>query len=128
MPAASASRAIRATVGPMVRASTVSGLYMGSPNSMLVPILIDGPPTGRRWLTASTYHRAVDSVNPVRCTIFMAPSTREAIIDAAAALLDEGGPAAVTFRAVGERVGLSHNAAFKLFHDKESLLAAVAAR
>lgn len=32
----------------------------------------------------------------------------------------------MTFRAVGERVGLSHNAAFKLFRDKESLLAAVA--
>jgi len=56
----------------------------------------------------------------------MAPKTREAVVEAAAALLDEGGPAAVTFRAVGERVGLSHNAAFKLFHDKESLLAAVA--
>jgi AcrR family transcriptional regulator len=58
----------------------------------------------------------------------MAPKTREAIVEAAAALLDEGGPAAVTFRAVGERVGLSHNAAFKLFRDKESLLAAVAGR
>jgi AcrR family transcriptional regulator len=53
-------------------------------------------------------------------------SSREAVVDAAAELLDEGGPAAVTFRAVGERVGLSHNAAFKLFRDKESLLAAVA--
>jgi AcrR family transcriptional regulator len=58
----------------------------------------------------------------------MATQTREAIVAAAADLLDEGGPAAVTFRAVGDRVGLSHNAAFKLFHDKESLLAAVAGR
>ena len=50
------------------------------------------------------------------------------MVEAAAGLLDAGGPAAVTFRAVGERVGLSHNAAFKMFHDKESLLAAVASR
>lgn len=50
------------------------------------------------------------------------------MVDAAAALLDEGGPAAVTFRAVGERVGLSHNAVFKRFRDKESLLASIASR
>lgn len=56
----------------------------------------------------------------------MAQNSKAMIVEAAAALLDEGGPAAVTFRAVGERVGLSHNAAFKLFRDKESLLAAVA--
>ena len=53
-------------------------------------------------------------------------NAREAIVEAAAELLDAGGPAAVTFRAVGDRVGLSHNAAFKHFRDKESLLAAVA--
>ena len=58
----------------------------------------------------------------------MVSNTREAMVAAAATLLDEGGPAAVTFRAVGERVGLSHNAAFKAFRDKESLLAAVASR
>ena len=55
----------------------------------------------------------------------MSESTRDSIVKAAAELLDEGGPSAVTFRAVGTRVGLSHNAAFKLFRDKESLLAAI---
>ena len=56
----------------------------------------------------------------------MSPDTRELIIAAAAELLDQGGAKAVTFRAVGKKVGFSHNAAFKLFRDKESLLAAIA--
>lgn len=55
-------------------------------------------------------------------------STRDAIVDAATALLDDGGPAAVTLREVGRRAGVSHNAPYKHFADKESLLAAVAAR
>jgi AcrR family transcriptional regulator len=55
-------------------------------------------------------------------------STREALIDAAADLLDEGGVAAVTLREVGRRAGVSHNAPYKHFADKEDLLAAVAAR
>ncbi|MGI5146311.1 TetR/AcrR family transcriptional regulator [Plantactinospora sp. CA-294935] len=58
----------------------------------------------------------------------MAGSTRDAIVDAATALLDEGGPAAVTLREVGRRAGVSHNAPYKHFADKETLLAAVAAR
>lgn len=58
----------------------------------------------------------------------MALSTRDAIIDAATALLDEGGPAAVTMREVGRRAGVSHNAPYKHFAGKESLLAAVSAR
>jgi AcrR family transcriptional regulator len=55
-------------------------------------------------------------------------STRDRLIDAAAALLDEGGPAAVTLREVGRLAGVSHNAPYKHFADKEDLLAAVAAR
>jgi AcrR family transcriptional regulator len=58
----------------------------------------------------------------------MAPSTRDAIVDAAAQLLDEGGLEAVTLREVGRRAGVSHNAPYKHFADKEALLAAVAAR
>jgi AcrR family transcriptional regulator len=56
------------------------------------------------------------------------PSTRDRLIDAAAQLLDEGGPAAVTLREVGRLAGVSHNAPYKHFADKEDLLAAVAAR
>ena len=58
----------------------------------------------------------------------MAQNTREALISAAARLLDQGGPAAVTLRAVAKAVGLSHNAPYKHFHDKEDLLAAIASR
>jgi AcrR family transcriptional regulator len=55
-------------------------------------------------------------------------STREALVDAAARLLDEGGVEAVTLREVGRLVGVSHNAPYKHFAGKEALLAAVAAR
>ena len=58
----------------------------------------------------------------------MASSTRDALVDAAAQLLDEGGPEAVTLREVGHRAGVSHNAPYKHFAGKEALLAAVAAR
>jgi AcrR family transcriptional regulator len=55
-------------------------------------------------------------------------STRDRLVDAATELLDEGGPAAVTLREVGRRAGVSHNAPYKHFADKEELLAAIAAR
>lgn len=55
-------------------------------------------------------------------------TTREALVDAAAGLLEEGGVAGVTLREVGRRAGVSHNAPYKHFVDKEDLLAAVAAR
>jgi AcrR family transcriptional regulator len=55
-------------------------------------------------------------------------STRDRLVDAAARLLDEGGPAAVTLRQVGTLAGVSHNAPYKHFADKQDLLAAVAAR
>jgi AcrR family transcriptional regulator len=58
----------------------------------------------------------------------MTEGTREALISAAAALLDLGGPAAVTLRRVGRAAGVSHNAPYKHFADKEDLLAAVAGR
>ena len=58
----------------------------------------------------------------------MVPKTRDALVAAAAQLLDEGGPEAVTLREVGHRAGVSHNAPYKHFADKEALLAAVAAR
>lgn len=57
----------------------------------------------------------------------MVATTRERLIAAAASLLDSGGPEAVTMRAVGDAAGVSHNAAYKHFLDKDDLLAAVAA-
>jgi len=54
-------------------------------------------------------------------------STKDAMVAAAGGLLDEAGPEAVTLRAIAQRVGVSHNAPYKHFADKEALLAAVAA-
>ncbi|GAA0899244.1 MULTISPECIES: TetR/AcrR family transcriptional regulator [Streptomyces violaceusniger group] len=57
----------------------------------------------------------------------MAPIPTEALLDAAAELLDEGGPDAVTLRDVGARAGVSRGAPYGHFADKECLLGAVAA-
>jgi Bacterial regulatory proteins, tetR family len=43
----------------------------------------------------------------------MVPTTRDALVAAAAQLLDAGGPEAVTLREVGHRAGVSHNAPYK---------------
>ena len=56
-----------------------------------------------------------------------AAATRRALLDAAGALLDAGGPDAVTLREVGARAGVSRSAPYRHFADKESLLMAVAA-
>jgi AcrR family transcriptional regulator len=69
----------------------------------------------------------VDDVNRLY-DVAMALSTRDALVAAAADLMDEGGLEAVTLREVGRRAGVSHNAPYKHFADKEALLAAVAAR
>lgn len=57
-----------------------------------------------------------------------AAATRRVLLDEAAALLDAGGPAAVTLREVGARAGVSRGAPYGHFADKESLLTAVAAQ
>ncbi len=56
-----------------------------------------------------------------------AAATRRALLDDAAALLDMGGPGAVTLREVGARAGVSRGAPYRHFADKESLLTAIAA-
>jgi AcrR family transcriptional regulator len=58
----------------------------------------------------------------------MVETRRESLITAAAHLLDHGGPAAVTLREVGRAAGVSHNAPYKHFTDKDDLLAAIASR
>lgn len=54
-------------------------------------------------------------------------NTAERLILAAAELLDAGGEPAVTLRAVGSAIGVSHNAPYKHFATRDDLLAAVAA-
>jgi len=54
-------------------------------------------------------------------------TTDRNLIAAAMELLDKGGEHAVTLRAVGHTAGLSHNAPYKHFKNRDALLAAVAA-
>jgi AcrR family transcriptional regulator len=54
-----------------------------------------------------------------------AANTRRALLNAAAELLDAGGPEAVTLREVGARAGVSRGAPYRHFADKDGLLTAV---
>ncbi|HSH40592.1 MAG TPA: TetR/AcrR family transcriptional regulator [Arenicellales bacterium] len=53
---------------------------------------------------------------------------RPALVDAASAILDEGGINALSLRGVARRAGVSQAAPYHHFKDKEDLLAAVAAQ
>lgn len=55
-------------------------------------------------------------------------STREALLDAAAALLEREGLDGVTLRALGTAAGVSRGAPYRHFADKDDLLAAIATR
>ena len=51
---------------------------------------------------------------------------KPALLEAAVALIGEVGPAAFTLREVARRAGISHNAPYRHFREKDELLAAVA--
>lgn len=51
---------------------------------------------------------------------------RETLLQSAIRLIAEVGPTAFTLREVARRAGVSHNAPYRHFHDKDDLLAAVA--
>ena len=53
---------------------------------------------------------------------------REALLQAAIQLIAEVGPAGFTLREVARRAGVSHNAPYRHFPDREDLLGAVAAQ
>lgn len=53
---------------------------------------------------------------------------REALIEAGYELARAGGPEAVVIREASRRVGVSHNAAYRHFPDRDSLVSAVGAR
>ena len=52
---------------------------------------------------------------------------KQALLDASLNLIREVGPGAFTLREVARRAGVSHNAPYRHFRDKEELLAALAA-
>jgi AcrR family transcriptional regulator len=51
---------------------------------------------------------------------------QEALLEAAISLISEVGPAGFTLREVARRAGVSHNAPYRHFRDKDALLAEVA--
>jgi AcrR family transcriptional regulator len=53
---------------------------------------------------------------------------KQSLLDAAVALMGEVGPQAFTLREVARRAGVSHNAPYRHFRDKDDLLAEVAAQ
>lgn len=53
---------------------------------------------------------------------------REALVEAGVALAAEHGPDAVVLREVSRRVGVSHNAAYRHFADRDALLREVSSR
>jgi AcrR family transcriptional regulator len=53
---------------------------------------------------------------------------REALLEAAIRLIAEVGPTAFTLREVARRAGVSHNAPYRHFRDRDDLMAAVAAQ
>jgi AcrR family transcriptional regulator len=53
---------------------------------------------------------------------------RETLLQGAVRVIAEVGPAAFTLREVARRAGVSHNAPYRHFRDKDALLAAVAAQ
>jgi AcrR family transcriptional regulator len=53
---------------------------------------------------------------------------KQTLLDAAVALIAEVGPQAFTLREVARRAGVSHNAPYRHFQDKDDLLSAVAAQ
>jgi AcrR family transcriptional regulator len=63
---------------------------------------------------------------PVATRSETAAATRQSLLEAAGALLDAGGPEAVTLREIGARTGVSRSAPYRHFADKETLLTVLA--
>jgi AcrR family transcriptional regulator len=76
-----------------------------------------------RLSTSSATKRAVAAKRP-----YHHGNLKQDLLDAAVALIGEVGPQAFTLREVARRAGVSHNAPYRHFLDKDDLLAEVAAQ
>jgi len=61
-----------------------------------------------------------------KSTTYHHENLRETLLSAAISLIGEVGPAAFTLREVARRAGVSHNAPYRHFRNREDLIAAVA--
>ena len=92
---------------------------------MLVNIMATSSPPSRRQ-GASKPEGAAGRKGAARAP-YHHGDLRRALIEAARAMVDEGGSAALTVRAVAQAVGVSIAAPYRHFEDREALLAAVLA-
>src|SRR5215831_1055457 len=88
-------------------------IFSAPPRKMMLPMSTPGYNARREMRRAKPYHHG---------------NLREALLGAAIRLIAEVGPTAFTLREVARRAGVSHNAPYRHFRDREDLLAAVAAQ
>jgi AcrR family transcriptional regulator len=79
-------------------------------------------------LTATTLDTLPAEVDTVNMRAYHHGNLRAALVDAAFALARKEGPDAVVVRAAAREVGVSHNAAYRHFADRDALLRAVCER
>lgn len=82
--------------------------------------------TGTSAVTTSGMGEA-DGPRSRRAAPYHHGDLRRALLDAAEAMLERGGQAALSLREVARAAGVSHNAPYRHFADREALLAALAA-
>lgn len=77
-------------------------------------------------LTTSTWRSGPRYAGGVPATTYHHGNLRQALIDVAVEVARAAGPSALTVRDLARRVGVSHNAAYRHFADREALVAVVA--
>src|SRR5690349_4267505 len=79
-------------------------------------------------LSMSTSIPNSGSLDPVSTATYHHGNLREALVDAALTAVREQGPDGLAVRELARRVGVSHNAAYRHFADRDALVAEVAER
>src|SRR5262252_9734440 len=79
-------------------------------------------------LLVSTFRATVLYGEMRRAKPYHHGNLREGLLEGAIRLIAEVGPTAFTLREVARRAGVSHNAPYRHFRDRDDLIAAVAAQ